>query len=86
MPKPGPISIIEFIDFLESKGLKPSSINIHLRTIKTMFRYWLKMEKVNKIPLIEQLKVKKKEPIYITDEEFQKIVNLEWLDNVLNNV
>ena len=78
--------IIEFIDFLESKGLKPSSINIHLRTIKTMFRYWLKMEKVNKIPLIEQLKVKKKEPIYITDEEFQKIVNLEWLDNFYKRI
>ena len=72
--------IIGFIDFLKSKGLSVSTINIHLRTIKTMFGYLLKNERIDKMPLIEQLKVRKKDPIYITEQEFIDIMNLDWLD------
>ena len=79
-------TIIEFVDYLKSKGLSVSSINIHLRTIKAMFRYWYKMEKVNKVPLIEQIKTKKKDPIYISEQEFQNIMNLEWLDDFYKKV
>ena len=72
--------IIGFIDFLKSKGLSINTINIHLRTIKTMFGYLLKNERIDKIPIIEQLKVRKKDPIYITEQEFDDIMKLGWLD------
>ena len=72
--------IIGFINFLKSIGLSINTVNIHLRTIKTMFSYLLKNERIDKMPIIEQLKVRKKDPIYITEGEFGDIMNLEWLD------
>ena len=73
--------IDDFIDHLRDIGLSITSINIHLRTIKTMFRYYLKRERLDKIPLIEQLANENEEiPIYITDTEFQAIMDLDWLD------
>jgi site-specific recombinase XerD len=70
----------EFADWLENRGLSKTTINIHLRTLNTMFRYYLKVDKVNKIPYIQQLPVPKAIPIYITDYEFQAIIELDWLD------
>ena len=78
--------IIGFIDFLKSKGLSINTINIHLRTIKTMFSYLLKNERIDKMPFIEQLKVRKKDPIYITEQEFIDIMNLDWLDPFYKDV
>ena len=37
--------IEQFSDWLDGKGLSKTSINIHLRTIKAMFRYYLKVER-----------------------------------------
>ena len=79
-------NIIGFIDFLKSKGLSINTINIHLRTIKTMFGFLLKNDRINKIPLIEQLKVRKKDPIYIAEKEFEKIMSLDWLDPFYKDV
>jgi site-specific recombinase XerD len=70
-----------FADWLDGRGLSKNTINIHLRTIKAMFRYYLMVDKLNKIPHIRQLSVPETEPIYITDNEFQSIMELEWLDN-----
>jgi len=78
--------IDRFIEYMETRGLSIVSINIHLRTIKTMFRYWLKRERINKVPIIEQIPVRKTEPIYITDEEFHSIMNIKWLDNFYKRV
>ena len=72
--------IEQFSDWLDGKGLSKTSINIHLRTIKAMFRYYLKVERIAKIPYIEQLRIPKTEPIYITDNEFQSIMELDWLE------
>ena len=55
-----------------------ASINIHLRAIKTMFRDYLKIETLTKIPIIDQLKFRYSDPIYITDNEFQSIMELDW--------
>lgn len=79
-------NIIGFIDFLKSKGLSINTINIHLRTIKTMFGFLLKNERIDKMPIIEQLKVRKKDPIYISEEEFRDIMNLDWLDPFYKDV
>ena len=71
--------IEDFSDWLENKGLSNTSINIHLRSIKAMFRYYLKVDRLAKIPHIEQLRIPKTEPIYITDNEF-KILK-DWKKN-----
>jgi len=75
-----------FADWLDGRGLSKSTINIHLRTIKAMFRYYLMVDKLIKIPHIQQLSVPKTEPIYITDNEFQSIMELDWLDDFYKRV
>jgi site-specific recombinase XerD len=75
-----------FADWLDGRGLNKTTINIHLRTIKTMLRYYHMVDKLDKIPHIQQLSVPKTEPIYITDNEFQSIIELEWLDNFYKKV
>ena len=76
----------QFSDWLDGRGLSKTSINIHLRTIKAMFRYYIKVDKLAKIPHIEQLRIPKTEPIYITDNEFQSIMELDWLDDLYKRV
>ena len=75
-----------FTDWLDNRGLSKTTINIHLRTLKTMFRYYDKIDKLNKVPHIVQLSVPKTEPIYITDNEFQAIMELGWLDDFYKRV
>ena len=65
---------------MESKGLSNTSINIHLRSISTLLRYWVKMDKIVKMPIIKQIPIRKVDPIYITDNEFSEITALDWLD------
>ena len=36
----------QFSDWLASRGLSNTTINIHLRTIKAMFRYYLKVDRL----------------------------------------
>ena len=76
----------QFADWLDGRGLSKTSINIHLRTIKAMFRYYLKVDRLAKIPHIEQMRIPKTEPIYITDYEFQSIMELDWLDDFYKRV
>jgi integrase/recombinase XerC len=78
--------IERFIDYLNGRGLSITSINIHLRTIKAMLRHYYKIGKLMKIPLIEQISQNKTEPIYITDEEFHRIMNVEWLGDFYKKV
>ncbi len=75
-----------FIDYMASKGLGTTTINMHLRTVKAMFRHYLKVDKLDKIPLIEQIKLNKRDPIYITDDEFQSIMELDWMDKFYKQV
>ena len=75
-----------FTDWLDNRGLSKTTINIHLRTLKTMFRYYDKVDKLNKVPHIVQLSIPKTEPIYITDNEFQIIMELGWLDDFYKRV
>ena len=75
-----------YVDYLESLGLGVHSINIHLRAIKTMFRYYHKMRKIDLLPIIDQLSVKQNPPKYITDYEFDAIMKLEWLDDFYKQI
>ena len=79
-------SIEKYANYLSDRGLNDTSININLRTIKAMFRYYLKVGKLDKIPLIEQIPIDKKKPIYITDKEFSNIMEIKWLDSFYKRV
>ena len=82
----GNADINNFIDLLDAKGLSDTTINIHLRTMKTMIRYYYKMDKVKGVPVIEQRKIARTDPIYITDDEFQKIMELKHLEDFYKRV
>ena len=51
-----------------------------------MFRYYLKIETLTKIPIIDQLTIRYSDPIYITDNEFQSMMELDWLDGFYKRV
>ena len=72
--------IDNFVRSLTFLDLSINSINIHLRTVKSMMRYYWKRDVIARVPLIEELKKEEENPIYITDDEFQSIMELEWLD------
>tara|TARA_A100001011_G_scaffold212414_2_gene220645 strand:+ start:4309 stop:5442 length:1134 start_codon:yes stop_codon:yes gene_type:complete len=78
--------IESYVDYLESLNLGTHSINIHLRAIKTMFRYYHKMRKIDLLPIIDQLSVKPNPPKYITDYEFDAIMKLDWLDDFYRQI
>lgn len=75
-----------FVELLTSKGLSINSVNIHIRTVKAMFMHFWKRDRIVRIPLIEELKKEEENPIYISDNEFQSIMELEWLDKFYKQV
>jgi site-specific recombinase XerD len=70
-----------FRDDLIDKGLKPSSINIHLRTAKSFFRYVWKRGTIDRLPRIEMVKINDTLPIYLTDDEFHAVLNEVGVDS-----
>ena len=78
--------ICNYIDLLDSKKLSDTTINIHLRTVKTMMRYYHKVDQLKSVPVIEQRKIPKTDPIYIRDDEFQGIMELDYLDDFYKRV
>ena len=78
--------IERFIDHIRAKGGSDTTVNMHLRTVKTMLRYYHRSGKLESIPFIEQIPIRKTEPIYITDEEFKSVMQLESLDNFYKRV
>ena len=82
----GNTDIATFVDYLDARSNSDTTINIHLRTVKAMFRHYLKYGKLDRIPVIDQRKIPSKDPIYITDHEFQKIMELDWLDDFYKRV
>ena len=78
--------IANYIDYLDAKGNSDTTINIHLRTIKAMLRHYHKVGKLERVPIIEQRKIPKTDPIYITDDEFQSLMELDELDDFYKRV
>ena len=78
--------IERYIDWLRKKGMKNTSINIHLRTVRTMLNYFSKIERLKKVPIIEQLSVARPDPHYITENEFKRILSLNSLDDFYKRV
>ena len=75
-----------FCDYMKNIGLSATSVNIYLRVLKSMLRYYWKRERLKKVPMIEQQPVEERDPIYITDSEFQAIMDLRWLDSFYKRV
>jgi integrase/recombinase XerC len=76
----------DFSDYLVAKGLSLNTVNIHLRSVRTFFRYVWKRGMIDKLPMIEQLKVKDTEPIYFSDDEFHMILNEVGVDSFYGKV
>ena len=82
----GNTDIANYIDYLDARGNSDTTINIHLRTIKAMLRYYRKIGKLDHVPLIEQRKIAKTDPIYISDQEFQSLMELDQLSDFYKEV
>jgi len=78
--------IDKFIIFMDSISLSNTSINMHLRTIKSMLNYYNRIDVMKKIPFIQQLSIPKRDPIYITEIEFNSILKLNWLDTFYKQI
>ena len=76
----------KFSDQLVAKGLSINTVNIHLRSIRTYFRYVWKRGMINKLPMIEELDVPQTEPIYFSDDEFHTILNEVGVDSFYGKV
>ncbi len=58
-----------------------TTINMNLRAIKTFFHWLNEHNRIKTFPRIKQLLVNKSLPIYLTDYEFNGIMDLSNLDN-----
>ena len=67
--------IEQFIDWLDKRGLCGTIINMHLTTIKAMFRYYLKVDILGKIPHIEKLKIPKLNQFTLQIMSFRQLWN-----------
>ena len=63
------------------KGNKPDGININLRAIKTFFNWCYKRELIEKNLFVDMVSKPKELPIYIPDSLFDKLMELDWLDD-----
>ena len=79
-------SMDDYSDYLVSKGLSTSTVNIHLRSARTFFRYVWKRGMIDRLPMIEQLKVADTLPIYFTDDEFHAILDEVGADSFYGKV
>ena len=75
-----------FRDYLVNEALSKTTINIHLRTTKTFFRYCWKRGFIESLPMIEMLDIDDSEPIYMTDNEFQAVMDEVGADSFYGRV
>ena len=79
-------AILLYNRYLINKNYSIASINIHLRTVKTMLRYYQKIGMLKKIPSVDQMRVYQKDPIYISDNEFNMIMALPSLSSFYKRI
>ena len=61
--------------------MKPDGININLRAIKTLLRWCYRRELINKTPFVDMVSKPKELPLYIPDRIYDKLMQLEWLND-----
>ena len=62
------------------KGMKPDGININLRAIKTLLRWSQRRDLIKKDPYVQMVSKPKGLPLYIRESLYEKLMQLEWLD------
>ena len=62
------------------KEMKPDGININLRAIKTFFNWCYKRELIEKNIFVDMVSKPKELPLYIPESLYEKLMQLEWLD------
>ena len=78
--------IDSYVAFLEKRGNNDTTINIRLRTVKAMMNYFKRTQQIKKMPIIDQRKMAKKDPIYIPDKDFQALMQLDQLGDFYKRV
>ena len=73
--------IDSYRNYCIQKGNKPNGININLRAIKTFFNWCYKRELIEKNLFVDMVSKPKELPIYIPDSLFNKLMELDWLDD-----
>lgn len=66
--------INQFTISLTNLGLGPVTVNIHLKALKTFLRWANEMEQLEKVPKIPMLRVPKKHPAVLSDEEISNLL------------
>ena len=62
------------------KEMKPDGININLRAIKTFFNWCVRRELIKKNLFVDMVSKPKELPLYIPESLYEKLMQLEWLD------
>ena len=62
------------------KEMKPDGININLRAIKTFFNWCYRRELIEKNLFVDMVSKPKELPLYIPESLYEKLMQLEWLD------
>ena len=74
--------LIQYVEEQQDNGRSDTSINMDLRTLRTMLLYLKDIDKVSSTPSFKKAMtmcpVNDEDPIYITENEFIDIMNGEW--------
>ena len=66
-------------------NMKPNGININLRAVKTFLNWCHKRDLIKKCPYVDSVSMPKKMPLYMSDELFNKVLELDWLEDHYKN-
>ena len=66
-------------------NMKPNGININLRAVKTFLNWCHKRDLIKKCPYVDSVSMPKKMPLYMSDELFNKVLQLDWLEDHYKN-
>ena len=75
--------LIGYVELKQDRGRSNTSINMDLRTIRTMMLYLKEIEEIKSTPSfkksISMCPINDEDPIYITEQEMDKIMTEDWL-------
>ena len=75
--------LIGYVELKQDRGRSNTSINMDLRTIRTMMLYLKEIEEIKSTPsfkkAISMCPINDEDPIYITEQELNRIMTEDWL-------
>lgn len=77
-----PKHLLEYVEKQQDNGRSDTSINMDLRSLRAMIYYLKEIEEITSTPsfkrALAECPVNDEDPIYITENEFNNIMNEEW--------